>query len=116
MQPVKDHITPTLSAVKDDSLIRTLFPVDRLVIPIRELVLPKDFSYKLNDILEMCEMIKSGQVNEPIVVNDDLLIVDGKKRYYAFKRLGYIKVTVIKQNTSSNGLNENDFGIIRYDY
>ncbi len=63
----------------------------------------------------MCELIVSGELKEPIIVNDEYLIVDGKKRYYAYKRLGYKKVTVIKKNKNSTELNENDFGIISHE-
>ncbi len=112
MQPVKKHITPALSSVQDESLIRTLFPVDRLIVPINQLFVPKDFTCKLSDILRVCELIISEELKEPIIVNDEYLIIDGKKRYYAFKKLGYKKITVIKKNKNSTELNENEFGII----
>lgn len=115
MQPVKKYIVPVLTSVRDDYSSRTLFPVDRLVIPISQLVLPKEFTCTLNDILKISELIINGDLKEPIVVNDNNLIVDGKKRYYAFKRLGYKKINVVKNNSASTEANENDFGIISHD-
>jgi hypothetical protein len=44
---------------------------------------------KLNDILHFCQKIERGEVIEPIVVNQSNMIVDGVKRYYAYKRHNY---------------------------
>jgi ParB-like chromosome segregation protein Spo0J len=58
------------------------------------------------------ELIENGQVMDPIIINDTNLIIDGNKRYYAFKRLGYKNVTVIKQQLNRNDLNGNEFSIL----
>jgi len=49
---------------------------------------------------------------EPIVINDTNLIIDGKKRYYAYKRLGFKKLTVIRKQINRNDLNGNEFSIL----
>ena len=112
MQSAAKHITPILTSV--DGKVRTLFPSEenRLVVPLQQLILPKEFSCKLNDVMRICELIKSGQSMEPIIINDTNLIMDGKKRYYAYKRLGYKKVQVIRQQINRNDLKGNEFSIL----
>jgi hypothetical protein len=89
-----------------------LYPDGELVMPINLLLLPKEFTCKLKDILQVCSKIENNEIMEPIVINDTNLIIDGKKRYYAYKRLGYKKVTVVKQQINRNELNGNEFSIL----
>jgi hypothetical protein len=43
----------------------------------------------MNDILFFYEKIERGEELEPIVVNQNNIIVDGVKRYYAYMRHNY---------------------------
>ena len=63
-------------------------------ISIEELHVKKGYNCKINDILDLCKKIQNGEVLEPIEVNQNNMIIDGVKRYYACKRLnyGYIQV------------------------
>lgn len=63
-------------------------------ISIEELHVKKGYHCKLNDILYFCQKLQNGEVLEPIEVNQNNMIIDGVKRYYACKRLNhtYIKV------------------------
>lgn len=56
-------------------------------ISINELHVKKGYHCKLNDVLYFCQKIENGEVLEPIEVNQNNLIVDGVKRYFAYKRL-----------------------------
>ena len=56
-------------------------------IPIGELQVKKGYHCKLNDILFFSQKIENGEVLDPIEVNQNNMIVDGVKRYFAYKRL-----------------------------
>jgi hypothetical protein len=58
-------------------------------VSIELLQVKKGFHCKLNEILYFCQKIENGEVLEPIEVNQNNLIVDGAKRYFAYKRLNY---------------------------
>jgi len=113
MQSATNHIRSVLSQVEEGK-VRTLFPADScsLVMPINQLLLPKEFTCNLKDILQLCSKIENKEMMEPIVINDTNLIIDGKKRYYAYKRLGFKKLTVIRKQINRNDLNGNEFSIL----
>ena len=67
-------------------------------ISIKELHVKKGYHCKLNDILFFCQKIENGEVLEPIEVNQNNLIVDGVKRYFAYKRLKYSFVQIKGSN------------------
>ena len=67
-------------------------------ISIKELHVKKGYHCKLNDILFFCQKIENGEVLEPIEVNQNNLIVDGVKRYLAYKRLKYCFVQIKGSN------------------
>ena len=45
-------------------------------------------------VIEIADKIETGLLNEPLLVNEDFLIVKGLKRFYALKRLGITRVRV----------------------
>jgi hypothetical protein len=102
-----------LTNVSNEGRVRTLYPDVELYMPIKMLQIPRNFSCRLNDILKICEMINAGQITDPIIVNEDNLIIDGKKRYYAFKRLGYERVNVVRKMNTSNDLNGNEYSVLK---
>lgn len=112
MQPSKKHINLYLN-VSTEGKVRTLYPDMGLFMPIKKLVLPESFTCNLSDILKICDLIKAGENLEPIIITTGNLIADGKKRYYAYKRLGYERVYVIRvlQNVSNNS--DEEFEIIK---
>lgn len=67
-------------------------------ISIKELNVKKGYHCKLNDILYFCQKIENGEVLEPIEVNQNNLIVDGVKRYFAYRRLKYSFVQIKGSN------------------
>ena len=67
-------------------------------VSINELHVKKGYHCKLNDILYFCQKIENGAVLEPIEVNQNNLIVDGVKRYFAYKRLKYSFVQIKGSN------------------
>ncbi len=112
MQAVKQHINSLTPTTIGEIRVMQLYPDGELVMPINQLVLPKEFTCKLKDILQLCSKIENKEMLEPIVINDTNLIIDGKKRYYAYKRLGYKKVPVIRQQNNRADLNGNEFSIL----
>ncbi len=63
-------------------------------ISIEELHIKKGYSCKINDILEFCKKIENGEVLEPIEVNQNNMIIDGVKRYFAHMRLNHNTIQV----------------------
>lgn len=116
MQPSRKHTTSYPANVSVKGRVRTLYSDMELFMPIKQLVLPQNFTCKLNDILTMCEMIELGLISEPIIINDTNLIIDGIKRYYAYKRLGYEKVKAIRTNSVQSNNNANDFTIMKNEH
>ena len=109
----KHHINNVLSLHQDEGRVLSLYPEGELYMPIKQLKTHKNVSCKLNDVLKMVELINDGKITEPIIINNDNLIVDGFKRYFAYKRMGYNKVIVIKSISHSFNQDENEFGIIK---
>ena len=70
--------------------------VDNLrVVPIEKLKLSKILpEFKLRDIMNIAKKIEQGELNEPLLVNEEFMIVKGLKRYYALKYLGVKKIEV----------------------
>lgn len=60
---------------------------DLNLVPITEIEVRKGFHCKLNDILYFCQKIENGEVLDPIEINKNNVIVDGAKRYFAYKRM-----------------------------
>lgn len=83
-----------------------------ITVPIGKLVVPKTFCCTLNDILKVCDQITLGVELDPIVINDDFLIVDGVTRYYAYRRLTFQKIAVTKPLSNHYDF-EDEFGIIK---
>lgn len=67
-------------------------------ISIKRLHVKKGYHCKLNEILNFCSKIENGEVLEPIEVNQNNMIVDGVKRYFAYKRLKFNFVQVKGRN------------------
>jgi hypothetical protein len=67
-------------------------------ISINELHVKKGYHCKLNDILFFCQKIENGEALDPIEVNQNNMIVDGVKRYFAYKRLKYSFVQIKGSN------------------
>lgn len=72
--------TYVLNQLFDDNL-RDL-PFDKLTLP---QTLP---AFKLRDIINIAKKIELGELSEPLLVNEEFMIVKGLKRYYALKYLG----------------------------
>ena len=96
---------------KDEGIILPLYPENISIIPIKKLHVPENYHCRLNDILKLCDLITLGVEVDPIIVNDEFLIVDGVKRYYAFRRLQYEKIAVTKHQSIVFD-NRNEFGIL----
>jgi ParB-like chromosome segregation protein Spo0J len=63
--------------------------------PLDKLRLPRTLpEFKLRDIVAIAEKIKHGELHEPLLVNEEFMIVKGLKRYYALKYLGTKRVKV----------------------
>lgn len=110
MSFVTQHINHVLQPITNEGRVTMLYP--ELVLPIKSLMVSQEFTCSLNEILDVMELIENGQVMDPIIINDTNLIIDGNKKYYAYKRLGYKNVTVIKQHLNRNDLNGNEFSIL----
>ena len=78
--------TIVLNQLFDDNL-RDM-PLDKLRLP---RTLPE---FKLRDIVAIAEKIKHGELHEPLLVNEEFMIVKGLKRYYALKYLDVKRVKV----------------------
>ncbi len=63
-------------------------------ISIDELHIKKGYHCKLNDILFFCQKIQNGEALEPIEVNQNNMIIDGVKRYFAHVRLNHNTIQV----------------------
>ena len=66
---------------------------------------------KLRVILNIADKIETGEIDDELTVNKDLLIVKGLKRYYALKRLQREKVRV--RIYASNSIGADDLFTIR---
>jgi hypothetical protein len=112
MSFVNQHINHVLQPVTNEGRVARLYPDGEIVLPVKSLTVSQEFTCSLNEVLEVLELIENGVVMDPIIINDTNLIIDGNKRYYAFKRLGYKNVSVIKQQLNRNELNGNEFSIL----
>jgi len=92
--------------------IRTLYPEGELLLPINKLVVSKEFQCSLNEILKICTQIKDHVYLPPITVTESNLIVEGNERYYAYLRLGYQKVSVIRNRKFVDVFGGNEFSIL----
>ena len=80
--------------------------------PLDKLKLPKMMpSFKLREILNIADKIETGEIDDQLTVNKDLMIVKGLKRYYALKRLEResVKVSI----GVSNSIGADDLFTIR---
>lgn len=76
-------------------VLSQLFDDNVREVPLDKLKLPKSLpTFKLRDIIDIADKIETGLLNEPLLVNEDFMIVKGLKRYYALKRLGRTRVKV----------------------
>ena len=113
MNAAKQHTSTYLTNVGNEGRVRTLYPDVELYMPLKMLQLPRNFSCRLNDILKICDLINAGQISDPIIVNEENLIMDGKKRYYAYKRLGYERVNVVRKMNNPNDLSGNEYSVLK---
>ena len=104
--------TQLLTPIVGEGKIRTLYPEGELMMPINQLIVPREFNCTLNDILVFCSLIENKGYLTPIVISDKNLIIDGNKRYYAYLRLGYQKVAVLRQQNTGDAFGENEFSIL----
>jgi hypothetical protein len=114
MQSAKPSQPRSLRPIEEEGKVRSLYPQNEMVMPIGQLVLPKDFTCKLVDILEIGRLVKNAGYSRPILISETNLIIDGKKRYYAFLRLGCETVLVVRLQNSTVELGDNDFSILNY--
>jgi hypothetical protein len=68
-------------------------------------------SFKLREILNIADKIETGEIDDQLTVNKDLMIVKGLKRYYALKRLERQSVRV--SIGVSNSIGADDLFTIR---
>ena len=112
MEQVQKIITQSALPFKVEGKVRTLFTEGELVMPIGLLLVSKEYRCTLNDIMKFCSLIENYTYLPPILVSDKNLIIDGNKRYYAYLRLGYQKVGVIRQQNIGDGFGDNEFSIL----
>ena len=63
-------------------------------ISIKELHVKKGYHCKLNEILFFCQKIENRELLDPIEINQNNMIIDGVKRYFAYKRMKHNFVQV----------------------
>lgn len=82
-------------------------------IPIEKLHVKNGYHCKLNDVLFFCEKLENGEELEPIEVNQNNMIIDGVKRYYACKRLNYNDIQIKERELFVEDFIGERFKIIR---
>ena len=89
-------------------LLHHLLQDNEMEVPLDKLKLPKMMpSFKLREILNIADKIETGEIDDQLTVNKDLMIVKGLKRYYALKRLERQSVRVsigVSKTTSADDL------------
>ena len=76
-------------------VLNQLFNDNLRDMPLDKVRLPRTLpEFKLRDIINIAARINQGELNEPLLVNEEFMIVKGLKRYYALKYLGVKKVKV----------------------
>jgi len=104
-----------MTSKSGEGIITPLFHDVELFMPVNKLKIPQNFNCKIDDILSICELIDNGHITEPIIVNEENIIIDGKKRFYAFKRLGHQRVKVIRKGNVTQSIDfQNEFEIIKF--
>ena len=94
MDQYGDHII-TGDTQETNVLLHHLLQDNEMKVPLDKLKLPKMMpSFKLRAILNIADKITAGEIDDQLIVNKDLMIVKGLKRYYALKRLGKTRVKV----------------------
>ena len=93
-------------------LLQQLLQDKEMEVPLDKLKLPKMMpSFKLREILNIADKIETGEIDDQLTVNKDLMIVKGLKRYYALKRLERQSVRV--SIGASNSIGADDLFTIR---
>jgi len=88
-------------------LLQQLLQDNEMEVPLDKLKLPKMMpSFKLREILNIADKIETGEIDDQLTVNKDLMIVKGLKRYYALKRLQREKVRVRIGVSKSTGADD----------
>lgn len=88
-------------------LLHQLLQDNEMEVPLDKLKLPKMMpSFKLREILNIADKIETGEIDDQLTVNKDLMIVKGLKRYYALKRLERQSVRVIIGVSNSIGADD----------
>ena len=112
MEQAQKISTHSIQPIKVEGKVKTLFAEGELIMPINHLIVPKEFRSTMNDIMKFCSLIENKIDLPPIEINDKNLIIDGNKRYYAYLRLGYQKVRVVRQQNGSDIFSNNEFSIL----
>jgi hypothetical protein len=82
-------------------------------ISIKELIVKKGYHCKLNDIMYFCQKIENGEYIDPIELNQNNMIVDGAKRYFAYKRLKHSILQVTRSKVFIEEFIGDGFRIIK---
>lgn len=103
------------SREKTSKFLDELLQDYNIQLSIKELSLPRILpKFKLREIIEIAEAIESGEVDAILIVNEDFMVIDCSKKYFAIKRLGYDKVNVTVKHTYNQSQNEQLFSIRKY--
>ena len=93
-------------------LLHHLLQDNEIEVPLDKLKLPKMMpSFKLREILNIADKIETGEIDDQLTVNTDVMIVICLKWYYALKRLERQSVRV--SIGVSNSIGANDLFTIR---
>ena len=111
MDQYGNHIS-TGDTQETNVLLHHLLQDNEMEVPLDKLKLPKMMpSFKLREILNIADKIETGEIDDQLTVNKDLMIVKGLKRYYALKRLERENVRV--SIGMSNSIGADDLFTIR---
>lgn len=106
MDQYGDHII-TGDTQETNVLLHHLLQDNEMYVPLDKLKLPKMMPpFKLRVILNIADKIEAGEIDDQLIVNKDLMIVKGLKRYYALKRLQREQVRVRIGVSKSTGADD----------
>ena len=98
-----NHII-TGDTLQTDVLLQQLFPNNEMEVPLEKLKLPKMMPpLKLRVILNIADKIETGEIDDELTVNKDLLIVKGlqrekvRVRIYASNSIGADDLVTIRK-------------------
>jgi hypothetical protein len=106
MDQYGDHII-TGDTQETNVLLHHLLQDNEMEVPLDKLKLPKMMpAFKLREILNIADKIETGEIDDQLTVNKDLMIKKGLKRYYALKRLDRESVRVSIDVSNSIGADD----------